>query len=145
MVDEVGNDPIGLPAAIRRRARGVEERRERRREAVESLPVEFEPIVWYVAGGLGAVREAIDSRERQRDEVDEARQRGVHRREAGEVVRRGDERHAVAASGQALRELEAGEQVAEGEPREDDDMHGGVIGRVHCEREARARPRRRKR
>ena len=137
VVDKIGDDPVGPPpgSTIHRRARGVEERRERRGEAVEGLPVELELVVWHVAGGLGAVREAVDARERQRDELDERRQRGRHGRESLEVARRGNERHAVTARGQTLSELEAGKQVAESEPREDDDVHGRVVGRVHCERE----------
>ena len=43
------------------------------------------------------------------------------RREAREVARRGDEGHAVAPRRQPLGELQAREQVAEREPREDHD------------------------
>ncbi|BAF12923.1 Os03g0702400 [Oryza sativa Japonica Group] len=122
---EIGENPIRPLAAG---ARGVEERGERRGEPVERLPVKLELVERDVAGGLGAVGEPVDARQWERHEVDELCQLGANRREAGEVARGGDEGHAVAARGEALGEVKAGEQVAEGEPREDDDVQRRLRG-----------------
>ena len=120
VVERVGEDPVGPVAALAGAgARGVEVLRERRGEAVEGLPERLEPVAGDVVGGLGAVGEALDARERERHEVDGP---GVApRREAREVARRGDVGHAVAPRRQALGELQEREQVAERQPRAEHD------------------------
>jgi hypothetical protein len=130
-VEAVEEHPVHLVAAG---VGGVEEGREGRREPVQGLSVELGHSGRDVGGGLDALGEAVDARERERHEVEERGRRGGDRAEPGEDARRGDEGHALAARGQALGELVAGEQVPEGEPREDGDVQlllllaGGLVG-----------------
>ena len=145
----VGRDAVREPeeeVGDEHERRGRERRhelREGRGEAVEGLPVEFAVVVGHVVGGLGAVGEAVDARERERDEVHARRRGGAQRREAGEVARRGDVGHAVAPLGEPLGELQVREQVAEREPRDDHDAQrrGRGVG-VHGEDREREKRRR---
>jgi hypothetical protein len=117
VVEGVEDDPVRPPALVG--AAPAQELREGRGEAVEGLEQQLELVVGDAVGGLGAVGEAVDARERERHDVDARRGGGAQRREAGDVARRGDEGHAVAPQRQPLRELQVREQVAEPEPRED--------------------------
>ena len=119
MVVAVDDEAVGPPVPVG--ARGGQELSEGRGEAVQGLEEEPKLVVGDVVGRLGAVGEPLDSRERQRHELDARRRGGAQRREAGNGARRGDERHAVAPRRQPLGELQAREQVAEREPREDHD------------------------
>jgi len=115
VVEAVDDEPVGPPVPVG--ARGGQELGEGRGEAVEGLEEEPKLVVGDAVGGLGAFGVPLDARERQRHELD-ARRRGG---EAGDVARRGDQGHAVAPRRQPLGELQAREQVAEREPREDHD------------------------
>jgi hypothetical protein len=103
VVEGVGDDPVRPRGLVG--ARGGQELREGRGEAVEGLKVELPHFVGEVVTGLGAIRETFDARERESNEVDAGRRGGAQRREAGDVARRGDVGDAVAPRRQPLGEL----------------------------------------
>jgi hypothetical protein len=119
VVQGIDDDPVRPLRFVG--ARSAQELAERRGEAVEGLEQEVELVGGDAVGGLGAVGEAVHTRERQRHEADALRRGGAQRGEAGDVARRGDEGHEVAAQRQALGQLQVRMQVTEGEPREDYD------------------------
>jgi hypothetical protein len=119
VVEGVGDDPVRPPGLIG--ARGGQELREGRGEAVEGLPERLALVGGDVVGGLGAIGEAVDVRQREHDEVNARRRGGAQRREAGKVARRGDVGNEMATRRQALGELQVREKVAEREPRDDHD------------------------
>jgi hypothetical protein len=129
-VEVVEEHPVHLAVAPVG-AGGTEEGGEGRGEAVHGLHVELGRAGREVASGLGAIGEAVNAREREGHQVDERGQRGRDRAEPAEDALGGDERHALAVLCEALGELEAGDQVAEREPRENDDVERGGVGGGH--------------
>ena len=121
VVREVEHDLVRPPTEPRRLlpaagAGGGEEVGEGRSEAVECGLEELDLLRRHVGRRLGALRQPVHRRQRQGNGPDQAGQALWHRREPGDVPRRGDEGDGVAPRRQPPGELEERDEVAERQP-----------------------------